>query len=154
MTRNSSPTRGLARVPYAKLAELVRAITQLGVFASPFSYAARLRLALTPCAGTPGGAELIGQHELRWDADMSHAAQRAAVGREVCRHILRLFDRETDQAVRGLYAVTFPYDALPDFSAPQTRLLRLIHSQPTPQPVDASPAEPSRRRSARASRPR
>ena len=137
MTRNSSPTRGLARVSYAQLAELVRAITGLDEFASPFAYAARLRLSLMPHTGIPGVAQLSAS-ELRWDATVPAATQRSAVAREICRFVLRALGIESNHSVLALCAVTFPFDAPPSLLLPG-RKLRLIPSLPVPPSADASP---------------
>jgi hypothetical protein len=100
-------------VSQQSLATRVRRTAGLDEFSSPFAFADRMRIRLTPDASVPHGAQLVGR-EIRWDATPSQRNQRTAVGREFCRWVLRVRGADpTDANIASLFAAMFPYDALP-----------------------------------------
>jgi hypothetical protein len=142
-------------VGYAQVAARVRNATGLDEESSPFAYAVKIQLVLVPTSRVASGAELCGA-ELRWDARLPDHEQRAVVGREICRWILRVREEhETESALRELYSFMFPFCEPPRaFSRRPAPPLRLLQSVPAQKPVGASQEARLCLRSARAGRPR
>lgn len=140
---------------YARLADTIRNALGLDELASPFAYAVRLLLDLVPDAHAIGGADLIGR-QLRWDASMPAEAQRAAVGREICRWLLRVRnDPENAETLRVLYGFMFPFCAPPEFSALRSaQHLRLLPPSRVQPQSAASPIAHFGRLPEPAARPR
>jgi hypothetical protein len=141
-------------VSYAQVAETVRNATRLDAESSPLAYASRIQVVLVPSTHVAHGAELRGKH-LYWDASLPPAQQRASVGREICRWLLRIRnERETERSLRKLYAIMFPFCEQPVSWSLRARSLRLLPPVLTPKRCAASPRERLDRQPALAALPR